>query len=148
MTTLSTQQKKDYAKILYTQMGLLQKEAAVKAGVSAKTMSAWVNNEGWDKLRASLAITREAQLRMVYAQLNELQTAINSRKEGERYPSAKEADAMAKLAATIKALETDAGLHETVDVLMQFLGWVRTTDLKKAQELTGLVDQFIKGKLR
>lgn len=148
MSTLTIKQKKDYARILYCQVGLTQKETAVKAGVSAKTMVSWVSNGNWDTYRASLSITKEAQLRMLYAQINELNTAISQREEGKRYPDSKEADSLSKMATAVKAMETDAGISETVDVMINFLNWLRTSDIKRAQEFTSLMDSYLKTKLK
>lgn len=140
---MTNKQKKDYAKLLYTMQGLNGKETAEKVGVSQKTMSQWVTKENWDELRASLTITKEQQLKRVYAMINELNTNIADREVKSRYPNSKEADTLNKLSATAKNLESETGIGEIIGAFMKFQHWLRPLDAKKAKEVTDLMDNFI-----
>jgi transposase len=141
-------QRKNYAKLLYVNQGHTAKEAGRVAGVSERSMSKWVNEEGWDKLRASMAVTKAAQIQMMYAQLNELNNSIQLKPEGERYADSKQADSMVKIAAAIKSFEVDMSIAESLDVLMRFLDYVRSRNLATAQTLTTEVDLYIKSLVR
>lgn len=147
--TESMQRKQDYAKLLFTVQGVtVGKELAQRVGVSEVTISKWRNAEGWEQLRASVIITKEAELRRLYMQLTELNDYIFSRDKGSRFASSKESDTLVKLSAAIKQLETDTSVAETMEVLKNFIIHVREDDFTKAQEITQLADVFIKSLIK
>lgn len=147
MSELSNTQKKEWARLIYTTEGLNGKQTAQKVGVSAKTMSQWVTQGKWDDLKASLIISKEQQLRRVYAQINEINNDIETREVGKRYANSKEADTLVKLTSAAKTLETESGLSSVIEAFMGFNDWLRLLDLKKAQEFLKLQDEYIKTKL-
>lgn len=67
MTTLTNQQKKDWAKLLYMQEGLTFLAIAEKVGVNRITVSRWAEKENWEMLRAAVTSTREEQIRNLCA---------------------------------------------------------------------------------
>lgn len=147
MGELSIQQKKDYAKTLYlADLTITQKEVAKRADVAEKTVSNWVNKEGWENLRTSLLTTRETQLSHLYNQLRFLNEAIANREN--KYAAPKEADVLAKLTASINKLEQDLSISEIVNVFKKLLDWLRKVDLEKAKEMSALLDAFIKDQIR
>ncbi len=149
MTVLTIQQKKDYAKTLYlTDLTISQKEVAKRAGVSEKTISNWVNKEGWENLRTSLLTTRQTQLSHLYNQLRALNENIAQREETGRYASPKEADTLSKLTTSIAKLEQDLSISDIVNVFKQFLDWLRPVDLEKAKEMSAMLDAFIKDTIK
>lgn len=79
---LKKTEQKEYAKFLFTEKNLTQKEIAEKAGVTEKTLIRWINeNEGeWKKLRQSMMTTKAAQIKGYYEQLDRLKDHINTRK--------------------------------------------------------------------
>lgn len=147
MSELSNTQKKEWARLIYTTEGLNGKQTAQKVGVSAKTMSQWVTQGKWDDLKASLIISKEQQLRRIYAQINEINNDIETREVGKRYANSKEADTLVKLTSAAKTLETESGLSSIIEAFMGFNDWLRLLDLKQAQEFLKLQDQYIKTKL-
>lgn len=149
MADLTRKQKQELAKLLYTRGGFSQKEVAEKVGVTEATMSKWANGaEKWELLKTSITATREEQLRRLYLQLAEYNTDIEGRPKGKRYPSAKEADAMNKIASAIEKLERETGAVDILNVSKKFLDWLRAFDLARAQELAGLFDAFLKDNLK
>jgi len=148
MSELNREQKKELAQLLYTRNNLTQKEVAKKVGISEVTMSKWVNSGNWDALKTSITATREEQLRRLYLQLAEYNTAIEGREQGKRFPSSKEADAMNKIASAIEKLERETGAVDILNVSKKMLDWLRKFDLSKAQELSALFDAFLKDNLR
>ncbi len=145
MAKQTIQQKKEYAKLLYTVEGVtVQKELAERVGVSKQTINKWVNEENWESLRASVIITKEQELKRLYMQLVELNDAIMDREKGSRFANSKEADVLVKLTAAVKQLETDTSVADTIEVLKNFINHVRQEDYVKAKELTALADIFIK----
>jgi len=140
-------QKKEWAKLIYTKEGLNGKETARKVGVSAKTMSEWVNKGKWDDLKASLIISKDQQLRRLYAQINELNNAIEDRELGKRFADNHESDTLVKLTSAIKKLEDESGLSGIIEAFSGFMHWLRLIDLPKAQEFLKYQDDYIKTKL-
>lgn len=148
MAELSIKQKKEWAKTLYVHQRLSQKETAEKVGVSTKSLNQWVNKEHWDTLRVSLVLTKEEQLRNIYAQLNELTGFIQTKEEGKRYANSAEADTISKLSKAAKDLETETGISEIIETFKLFTNWLKGFDLPKAQELTRLQDDFIASRIK
>lgn len=150
MSKLTNAQKKEWAKTLYIQGGLTQKEIADKVDVSRVTMNKWVNDteENWDKLKKSLLITRESQLSRLYMQLDELNTSIMSRDQGARFANSKEADTINKLTTAIRKMEIEASIADIVEVGKRFLTWLRPLAPDKAKEVAPLFDDFIKDSLK
>lgn len=148
MAALTNKQKKEWAQLLYTRENLTQKEIAERVGVSAVTMSKWVNEGKWDELKASITITKEEQLKHLYRQLSELNKGIAEREPGTRYATSAEADTISKLANAIDKMETDVGLSDIIATFRKFLEWMRTFNLVEAQRLTPLFDSFVKTRIK
>ena len=72
-------QEKELAKILYTKQRMSQKDIAQKVGVTEKTITKWKEAENWDKLKESLLITKDSQIRMLYTQLENKNQEIATR---------------------------------------------------------------------
>ena len=147
-TSSNLEKRKEHARLLYTRERLNQKEAAKRAGVSEKTMGAWVNKYKWDAERSALTITKERQLTMMHHALNEINDAIANREEGKRFATPGEADTIMKYAAAINKLETDCGIAETISVLTEVTSYVRLANPEKAKEIVDMFDAFIKSKLK
>jgi len=146
---MNRQQKKDYAKMLYLQdLSITQKEIAERAEVAEKTVSNWVNKEGWEQLRTNLLTTRETQLSHLYGQLRVLNKTIAERENEARYATTKEADVLIKLTSAIRNLEQDMSIADIVSVAKRFLNYVRNINMKQAKEISALFDSFIKDNIR
>lgn len=148
MANLTNQQKKEWAKLLFIQERLTQVEIAAKTGVSKTTICKWAKDEDWERLRASVTITREEQIGNLYRQLEELNNDILSRDPGKRVANAKEADTINKLACAIDKMEKELGISDIISVSKKFIQWVRVLDPNKAMEITPLFDNFIKSQIR
>jgi uncharacterized protein YjcR len=147
MAELTLKQKREWAEQLITKLGYLQNEAAAKVNVSTVTMSKWYNKYGWEKLKQSFLVTKSAQLSRLYMQMDEMNSAILKRPEGERYANSKEADALNKIASTIRLLETDASIAEIVEVGKKLLNFSRENHPTEAIVLAQIFDAFIKNEL-
>ena len=144
---LSVKKKKEYAQMLYLRTDKSQKEIAETVGVAEKTLSKWKISENWDRLRASIIITKDEQLRRVYQQINELTSSIEKKPEGKRYADCSEADTLSKLASTARSLESNLSIADIIDVFIGFQDWLREVDLTKAKEISDLQDGYIKHRL-
>ena len=146
MAELTNAQKKDWAKILFLKENLLQKEIAVKVGVSEKTIGKWKEDDKWDDLRKASFVSKEEHIRRSYIMIDNLMMQIENDYDG--VPDAKQADVLAKLAATIRSLETETSIAQITDVGRDFINWLKRQDLAKAQDFIIYIDAFIKHKLK
>ena len=146
MGDLTREQKKDFARNLYiNNPGITQKEVAKRVGVSAQTICKWVESEKWEKLNKSLLLSKSETLADLYDQLLEAKNAVKNREEGKRFMSSKEADAVLKITAAIKNLETETNVAEKTEVGKQFLAFVRKiTDFEQSKQIASLFDMYIK----
>ena len=147
MADLTNARKKEWAKTLYLRENLTQQEIAGRVGVSRVTVSNWVRTGKWEEQKAGLTLTRQEQVASLYRQVAEINRAISTRAEGERYPNSKEADILGKLSASIRNMEQETGIADIISVLTGFIEWLRPLDLDKAKELTRLADAYIKDRL-
>lgn len=147
MTDLSNAQKKEWAKTLYMRENLTQQEIADRVGCSRVTVSNWVRAGKWEEQKAGITLTRREQVANLYRQVAEINRAIAGKPEGERFASSREADILGKLAAAISKMEQEAGIADIINVLTDFIEWLRGSDLDKAREITRLADAYIKDKL-
>lgn len=135
-------QEREYAKLLFTQMGLSQKEVAAKVGVTEKTIGKWKDEEQWDQLKTVLITTRSNVIKNLQRQMELWQLEI-----GDRLAGSKEADILIKLANAISALEKDTGIAEMVDTGMKFIQFLQQHNVDLAKECTHYFDLFIKTKM-
>jgi DNA-binding XRE family transcriptional regulator len=145
---MNVSEKKEWAKTIYIREQLTQKETARRVKVTEKTMSSWVNKEGWEKLRQSIIVTKEEQLRRIYMQIDELNSFIMDLEPGHRFANSKQADTINKLASAARKLETEASIADIIEVSKRFLNWLRQTDFEKAKDVSNLIDAFIKDSLK
>lgn len=143
---LDNKQKKEWAKMLYLNSGITQAEIAEKVGVSRMTIVRWAKE--WEGLKLNFLQTREARIKSTLQQLDELDRFIAERPEGQRFPSAKEADVRRKLTADLEALEQEASVREIVNVSIGILDYVRALDLEKAKMLSDYFDSYIQERMK
>lgn len=148
MADIKSEQKKALARDLYLLGSYTYEEIAAKVGTQRQTISRWAKAGGWEDLKAGMSVTREEVLKRLHLQLKSINDIILERDPKERYPTAKEADAMVKLSATIKNMETDVGISDIISVGMRFGEWLRRVDLDKAKEYVQYWDLFLKEQIR
>lgn len=139
---MTIDQKKEFAKLLYVRERLTQKEVAERADVSEATMSKWVREYAWEKLRRSLLVTKQEQIGRLYDQIEALNAEIEAREI--KVPNNKEADVLSKLTAALRNLETEISVGEIVEVGMEFCDYVRQQAPDKIGDVVSLFDGFIK----
>lgn len=146
LTKAELQEKRDYAKLLYTKEKLTQKEIATRTGISQNTISKWATEDNWEAAQKNLMLTREDQLRQMMDELDILNTEIAS--GGRGYATKEQAYIRDTLIQNIKKLETDVSASEVFDVAQKMINHFRNIDLDKAKALTEDFDNFIKTLLR
>jgi len=143
-TTMTIADKQFLAKILYTREQLDGKVVAKRVGVSANTMSKWVNSFGWDSLRKRLLVSKDIILSDLYEEMEELSNTIKAREKGKRFSNNAEADIKVKLTASIRALETELAIADLVASGIQFIKHLQTTvPLKQVIEISELWNSFL-----
>lgn len=125
MADITIADKQYMAKILFTVQKLDQKIVAKKVGISATTMSKWVEQFQWKKLRNRLLVSKEEVLSNLYEQLEELNNAISEREAGKRFANTKEADVQVKYTASIRNLETELAIADIVDSGIRFVRFIQ-----------------------
>lgn len=147
MSKTQRESKKEFAKSLFLKNIYTQEELSNIIGVSRRTLGNWIKCGNWEKLRSSCTITPDSLITQLSKQLNDINSNIASREEGNRFATAKEADAMLKIATTIKKLQKEIGITEIVAVFMQFAGWLHMRGEKDtAKDILRLMDCYIKEK--
>lgn len=146
LTKAELQEKRDYAKLLYTKEKLTQKEIANRTDISQNTISKWATEDNWDAALKSLMITREDQLIQMMDELEVLNLEIYS--SNLRRANKEQAYIRDTLIQNIKKLETDVSASEVFDVATKMINHFRTIDIDKAKALTEDFDNFIKTLLR
>lgn len=143
-----TSDKKQWAKLLFTEKNMTILEIATTTGVSRNTIARWSKDENWEGMKTSLTITRQEQLARLYAQVKEINDVIAERPKGERFASKPEADTIDKLTTSIDKLERETSIKDIVSVSIEFLNWIKTKDHKRGIEIKPLFDAFIEDKLK
>jgi transcriptional regulator with XRE-family HTH domain len=139
--------KKDIAKSLYVNGSFTQEEIAQKVGTTRQSVSRWVREGAWEDLKASYTITPAQILAGLNRQIIEINNNINAREEGKRFASVAEADTLAKLASSVKKIESDVGISDIVNVGIRFTNWLRPLDLEMAKKFNDLLDTFLKDQM-
>ena len=137
-------EKQYLAKILYTREKLDQKIIAKKVHVSEKTISKWVNDLGWKKLRNRLLASKEQVLNDMYEELENLHEAIRKRVDGQRFATTSEADIRIKTTASIRNLETDLAIADIIESGIRFIKFLQMHGtIQQVQEFSELWNSFI-----
>jgi transcriptional regulator with XRE-family HTH domain len=142
---ITNDQKREWAKMLFTRERLTQKEIAERVGVSAVTISKWVQKHGWDSLKLNLLQSREERVVSTLQQLQKLDDAIA---DGTGFPDSKQADIRRKLTADLEALEQEVSVRDKCNVGRSFINWLKEIDESpardKTREVARLFDMFIR----
>ncbi len=143
---MTNEQKKEFAKLLYIKERLTQKEVAARVGIGEHALGRWVKDNGWDKLRRSLLVTKQEQIAQLYAQLEALSEIIAAQEE--KVANSKQADIYTKLTAAIRNLETEINIGDCVEIGMEFCDYVRGNAPDKVGDVVDLFDAYIKTRIR
>jgi transcriptional regulator with XRE-family HTH domain len=121
-TKKEREEKKDYARILFMQ-GDSQKVIAEKTGISAQTITKWVNGEGWQEQRAAQNITRTELVNKLLRTIDKMLESVNNSED----PTAINGlgDKLAKFSATIEKLDKHTSIVDVIEVFMAFSKWLQ-----------------------
>lgn len=120
ITKKELEDKKDYARLLYMQ-GEQQKVIAEKVGVSAQTITKWVNVGGWVEQRAAQNITRPELVNKLLRTVDKMIETVNDSDDPDAANGL--GDKLAKFAATIEKLDKHTSIVDVIEVFMAFSKW-------------------------
>lgn len=143
---LSKKQENEFARMLYINEKLSQKEIAERVNVSEKTVGKWINVGGWDKMKRSMITVKDEQLSDMYDKLAKLNQTIKTNQEN--LVSNKDVDTISKLTAAINRLEVETSIGETIDVAKKLIDFIRPVDLEFAKKVTTYFDTYIQSKMK
>ena len=147
MTKEVEKKKKELAKLLYTKENIInQKELAIRVDVSEKTIGKWIKEEGWEKLKKNLLLTRQELYARLLEDFENLQNHIKETPLG--FADYKLASTRRNLVKDLKEMEgEEIGLAETISVQVAFLEFIRKRNHADAVLIADYSDLFIKSKL-
>lgn len=122
ITKKELEDKKDYARLLYMQ-GEQQKVIAEKVGVSAQTITKWVNVGGWVEQRAAQNITRPELVNKLLRTVDKMIETVNDSDDPDAVNGL--GDKLAKFAATIEKLDKHTSIVDVIEVFMAFSKWLQ-----------------------
>lgn len=121
-TKKQLEDKKEFARLLFMQ-GEQQKEIATKVGVSAQTVTRWVNEGGWQEQRAAQNITRPELVNKLLRTIDKMLDEVN--KSDDAMAAAGLADKLAKFSSTIEKLDKHTSVVDVMEVFMEFSKWMQ-----------------------
>lgn len=143
---------REHARLLFMQ-GEPQKVIAEKVGVSAQTITKWVNDGDWQAARSAANITRPELVNKILKSIDVLVEDLVNEPSPEKTAAA--ADKLVKFAATIERLDKKTSVVDIIEVFMAFSKWLQyrmSFDPNVTPELIQTInkyhDQFISEQLQ
>lgn len=146
-TKKDLERAREHARLLFMQ-GEPQKVIAEKVGVSAQTITKWVNDFGWAEQRAATNISRPQLVNKLLATCDRMIEEANA--SDDPAVRAGLADKLAKFGATIERLDKKTSVVDMIETAMAFSKWLQfrmsfdptiTPELFKT--ITNYLDMFI-----
>lgn len=119
---MANKERKELAR-LYFMRGETQKSIANKVGVTEKTVSRWVDKEGWAEKRAAENITRPELVNKLLITINKLIEQVNESDDPDLISGL--GDKLSKLSTTIEKLDKKANVVDAIEVFMAFGKWMQ-----------------------
>ena len=140
---------REFAKIIFlNEPHVTVAEIAERVGCSDKTIYKWKKEGKWEEMKTSLLMEKMAILAHYYRQLKEWNEYVDNKPEGERFLLSKESDAVVKITAAIKNLETDTNVADKIETGKEFLTFIRKiAEPSIVKEIAFLFDAYIKSLL-
>jgi hypothetical protein len=140
---MTNAKKKELAQKLYMQnFFTTQKELAEYLEVTEQTLGKWIRAGKWEDMRESYLISFTEEMAFMKKQLRIMRENLES--EGRTTFNNKEMDVITKLTAAIRNLKSEIGIEDVIDVSIKVVEWLRTHDVRKAQEAAETFHAYIK----
>ena len=139
--------KQYLARVLFVRENLDQKTIAKRVGVSEQTISKWVNDLGWKKLKNRLLLGKDEELNNMFEQLSALNEHIKNSET--RYPDNKTVNIQRMLTSNIRDLETDLGVADLVESGIRFIKHLQQIGtIEQVYEVSDLWNSFIQSSIK
>lgn len=135
--------KKQTARHLYAQTDLSKTQIANMLGLHRVTISNWVRDEDWDRLKRAGMHLPSILAENCYHIIGHLTEYYLSEHRAAHPITHKEADTLYKLSCTISKLRARSVLNETMEMLGHFLENVRLHDAALATSLAPHIEQYL-----
>lgn len=140
---MTNAKKKELAQKLYMQNFFsTQKELAEYLEVSEQSLTKWIKAGKWEDMRESYLISFTEEMAFMKKQLRIMREELEA--EGRTTFNNKEMDVITKLTASIRNLKSEIGIEDVIDVSIKVVEWLRTQDIRKAQEAAEVFNAYIK----
>jgi hypothetical protein len=136
---LHTNERRKWARDLYTKNNRNIPETAREVRVDEATVREWVRDGEWNTVRQSNSISKKTQLDLLYTITDELTAKM---KEGPA--TTKEVDLLLKYTAAIKNLDTENSIYSLIETAELFITWLYRRSIPMAQTFTRHFELFIK----
>lgn len=133
----SYDQKREWAKTLYTKQDKTISDVAATVGADEMIVRSWIQDGNWDDVRHSMLISKEMQIQRAFSAIDSIY------KEAKGELTAKEVDLINKYTNCIKSLEAETGVSYIVQVAEQFTTWLLRRDADLARVVTRHFETFI-----
>jgi len=140
--TMTNEQQQ--ARELYFQSGLTQAQIAEQVNVSGKTISTWVNEGKWNRLRAALEVTPAMMIEKLYLELAEINQAIDSRAPGQRFALPVEAETRRKILTSIRYIKEQQSAGANLEILVNFIEFLKDFDRDILIPVTRAADYYLR----
>lgn len=135
--------KKQQARQMYLHGNLSKTEIAHRLKVDRKTIYLWVREGAWDRLRRSSQHIPALIAEQCYFIMGHLTGHILSDMRSNLPATPREADAIHKLALSIKKLKNRCTVNESMELFTHFLGHLRRRSPHLANVILPYIEEFI-----
>jgi predicted transcriptional regulator len=115
----------EQARNLYLETGLTQSQIAELVGISQKTVSLWVSEGQWARLKRLAKEMPGIAVDSMFTELTEINNAVRNRPEGMRYATLEEAEIRRKILASIKYVQEHRSAGSHIEVMMNFILYMK-----------------------
>ncbi len=138
---LSYDQKREWARSLYTKEDISVRDIALKVSADEVIVRSWVQEGRWPEVKRSLLTSKAMQLDYFY---KALETVTGRTGAGQAFDNLKDVDLIVKYTAAIKNLESETGISSIVQVAEVFTTWLLRRDPELSRKVTTHFDVFIR----
>jgi transposase-like protein len=139
------QEQIEAARELYLNNNISQAEIAQQLGIGERTLSRWVSEGQWRKLKKAARYMPANIVDNFQAQIIEMQESIMSRPKGQRFATEHEAAIMSRLVLSVSRMKVEVSRSRSAQVLMNFIDLVYARAPQLAVEITKIGHEFLKG---
>jgi len=119
-------------------------EIAAEVGVSEKTISNWSVKGRWQELKKASVQAPAVLIQQMYDEIAQINNIILSRPEGQRHPTAAEAELRRKIITSIRAVKRQLSTPELYQAIRSFVQYV-TRRNPRHRGLDYYIEEFISG---